>query len=255
MNITLLQKPGDLDVGNFTACLQLALSTLKGPLTASTHLEGFTQAGWAKLDVSGPDMEIFVELISKELGLAQTELSATSINGTYPAIVSSISEGHLEVDVGLEKPKAMKVRIKPSTIQAQLADGKPLPSKEILEHYCLHPQAKTTVRITKLDPYESVAEGWLGDPQIDLFSDWVRTGLDRIQVYGCSRQGVESALTRARLERDIIALESMTLTVHSALCKLGTDAVGLIPKLGSFLKRRELKPFLPKRILTRCRPW
>jgi hypothetical protein len=255
MKITLLQKPGELEVRAFITCLQSALTTLKGPLTASARLEGFSQAGWPNLEVTGPDMEIFVELISRELGLAQTELSATNLNETYPAIVSTISKGYLEVDVGVEKPKALKVRVKPSTLQAQLADGKPLPAREILDHYCLFPQSKTTVRITKLDPHESIAEGWLGDPQMDLFSDWVRTGLDRIQVYACSRQEVESALTRAHLERDIIALESMTLTVHSALCKLGTDAVGLIPKLGSFLERRELKPFLPKRILARCRPW
>lgn len=255
MKITLLQRPGELKVEDFNICLQAALSALKGSLTASTHLEGFTPGGWAKLEVDGPDMEIFLELISRELGLAQTELSTVDLNETYPATISDITGGNLEVDLGVEAPAALKVRVKPRTLQAQLADGRPLPVREILEHYCLFPQSRTTVRITKLDRHELVAEGWLGDPQIDLFSDLVRTGLDRIQVYACSRQGVESALTRARLERDIIALESMTLTVHSLLCKLGTDAVGLIPKLGSLLRRRELKPFLPKRILSRCRPW
>jgi hypothetical protein len=33
------------------------------------------------------------------------------------------------------------------------------------------------------------------------------------------------------------------------LCKLGTDAVGLIPKLGRYLKSAVLVPFSPKKIL------
>jgi hypothetical protein len=255
MKITLLQRPGGLKVDDFNASLEAALSTLKGQLTATVRVEGFTKGGWARLEVEGPDLEVFGELISKELGLAQSELSDVDHNGTYPAIINGISGGTLEVDIGAEKPRDLKVRVKPSTLQAQLADGKPLPASEILEHYCLFPQAKTSVRITKLDRDEGVAEGWLGDPQLDLFSDWVRTGLDRIQVYSCSRRTIESAIARARLERDIIALESMTLTVHSVLCKLGTDAIGLIPKLGALLKKKEMKPFLPKRILDRCRPW
>jgi hypothetical protein len=255
MKLTLLQRPGELGAQDFGTCLETTLSALKGSLTASTSLEGFTQEGWAKLEVNGPDMEILVELISKKLGLAHTDLDSVNLNETYPAIVNNSTAGSLEVDIGVENPEPLKVRIKPSTIQAQLADGKALPAREILEHYCLYPQSGTTVRITKLDRHESIAEGWLGDPQIQLFSDWVRTGLDRIQVYACSRQVVESAVKMGRLERDIIAVESMTITVHSLICKLGTDAVGLIPKLGSFLRKRELKPFLPKRVLTRCRPW
>jgi hypothetical protein len=36
---------------------------------------------------------------------------------------------------------------------------------------------------------------------------------------------------------------------HEILCKLGTDAVGLIPKLGRYLPEAVLVPFSPKKVL------
>jgi hypothetical protein len=79
--------------------------------------------------------------------------------------------------------------------------------------------------------------------------------LDRVQVFDSYRHELELAIKRSHLERDVISVEPRTLTAQSVLCKLGTDAIGLIPKLGSLLKARELKPFIPKRIVARCRQW
>jgi len=98
-------------------------------------------------------------------------------------------------------------------------------------------------------------QAWLSDSQMNQFSDWITEGLDRIQIFDCYKQDVESAILKAGLSRDIITVEPITLTVQSVICKLGTDAIGLIPKLGSVLRRCALRPFVPKRIMARCRPW
>jgi hypothetical protein len=98
-------------------------------------------------------------------------------------------------------------------------------------------------------------EGWLSDSQVQILSDSISPRLEQIWIFNSTRKRIEFALHRAKLERDVISLESSTLTVHSVVCKLGTDAIGLIPKLGSMLKQSELRPFLPKRILELCRPW
>jgi hypothetical protein len=111
------------------------------------------------------------------------------------------------------------------------------------------------VRITRMEPAARILEGWLSDSQIQIFSDAMATRLEQIRVFDCTRQRLESALRRANLERDVISLECNTLTTHSVVCKLGTDAIGLIPKLGSMLRKSELRPFLPKRILADCRQW
>jgi hypothetical protein len=122
--------------------------------------------------------------------------------------------------------------------------------RDLVDDYCFFPGSRVDIRTTSLFPD---IEGWLADSQTDLFSDWISMRLDRILVFESSEREVDSAIRRANIGRDIIAVEHITLTTHSVLCKLGTDAVGLIPKLGSFLRNRELKPFIPRRILSRCK--
>jgi hypothetical protein len=255
MRITLLQRPGPIVAERFAADLETAVSAIKGKLSASIRLAEFSEKGWARLDVDGDDREIMVELISRTLGRAQTELSNIEEHGNYQGIIIGERGGDLEVDIGVEKPRTVNVKIKSSSLRAQLADGKLLPGVEIIDNYCLLPDSNVSIRVTRLEADSGVIEGWLSDSQIKLFSEWVTAGLDRIQVFHCFREEVQSAVRKANLERDIIATEPMTLTVHSVLCKLGTDAVGLIPKLGSVLRKSELNPFIPKRIMARCRQW
>lgn len=150
---------------------------------------------------------------------------------------------------------AKKVTIGLNALRAQLCDGKPFSCKEIAENYCIDKGSRLTVRITRLGLSDGGIEAWLADSQTDLFSKWISSRLDRIQVFNCTRQHLELALRRANLERDVISVESDSLVTHSIVCKLGTDAIGLIPKLGPILGKSELKPFLPKRILTECRHW
>ena len=60
---------------------------------------------------------------------------------------------------------------------------------------------------------------------------------------------VEKTIKSCRLSRDVIRVESLGVLEHVVLCKLGTDAVGLIPKLGRYLKSAVLVPFSPKNII------
>lgn len=149
----------------------------------------------------------------------------------------------------------MNASISLRALRAQLCDGKPLSGKEIAEYYCIHSGGRLTVRITRLEQDASRIEGWLADSQIELFSELIGSRLDRVQVFNCTRQRLDAALRKANLERDVISVEPITLTTHSVVCKLGTDAIGVIPKLGSVLWKIELKPFIPRRILTKCRQW
>jgi hypothetical protein len=254
MQLTLLQRPGKTSVEEFSAALNEALSVLKGGLSASAKLVGFSKEGWTEIAIEGEDCEIMQEIISRELGRAQTDFSQVEIHGSYPGIVSDIATD-AEVDIGIEIPQPLSVRVSLSALRAQLCDGKPLRVEEIGEHYCINRGGKLTVRITRLEPDTHTLEGWLADSQIEHFSEMIAPRLDRVQVFNCTGRRLEFALRKANLERDVISVEPITLAMHSIVCKLGTDAVGLIPKLGSLLKRTELKPFLPRRILTRCRQW
>ncbi len=255
MKIVVLQRPGRHTSRDFKVNLENALSDLKGELSASAKLDGFSKKGWARVEVAGEDHEVLLELIARQLGRAQPNASETELHGVYEGIVTGVINQNLEVDIGLETPRALGVTIQLSTLRAQLTDGQPLRSEEILENYCLFPGNRTSIRITRFDPVSGIVEGWLADSQVEKFSDWITIRLDRVQAIDCYRHEVEDAIQRTHLKRDVISIEPITLTAQSVICKIGTDAIGLIPKLGSLLKGRELKPFIPRRILARCRRW
>ena len=255
MKLIILQKPGQFTTKDFQAELDKAIRAVKGELGASIRLDGFSRKGWARLDLDGEDSDILRELLARDLGQAHTNAANLEAQGVYQGIVSGEADNCLEIDIGVETPRPINVKIGLATLRAQLGDGKPLRINEIIHEYCLIPGSRTAVRLTRLEPDTQVVEGWLADSQIERFSSLIATGLDRIQITDCFRGEVENAVKKSRIERDTVSLESETLTFQSLVCKLGTDAVGLIPKLGKILRNRKLEPFIPRRIITRCRPW
>jgi hypothetical protein len=67
-------------------------------------------------------------------------------------------------------------------------------------------------------------------------------------VFGVNRNAVVNAVERAHHFRDVSQIETLGPLEYALLCKLGTDAVGLVPKLGPFLSVASLAPFSPRRI-------
>jgi hypothetical protein len=253
MQITILQKSGPLTAPFFVSNLNKALGELKSDLSASAKVAGTTRSGWTRVELTGEDEEVLCELVTRKFGLAHTDFNKVEDQGVYDALAIGSSPEALRLDLGIESPKSTIVKIPLFALRAQLTDGNAIACRDIVENYCLVAGVKVTVRITKKNPDE--IEGWLSDEQIKGFSDWFQTGLDRILVFDCFKQQLESAVSRASLNRDIISVESQTFTTQIAVCKLGTDAIGLMPKLGTQLKKHGLKPFIPKRIGTRCRQW
>jgi hypothetical protein len=252
MKLTILERPTSLTAEDFRVRLEKELKELKGELTASLTVDGFSRKGWAQIRVTGEDSEIVSELISSKFGLAHTELREMELPGVYEAEITGSNERGLRFDVGLDSGPLNCV-IPTSNLIAQLADGKPIHLGEVVECYCLYPGVRISVRIARTK--DDAIEAWLSDRQIDRLARWITTGLDRIQAFECYRQEAESAVLKTHSSRDVIAVESISLTLQSIVCKLGTDAVGLIPKLGHILRKQKLRPFIPKKIIGRCRPW
>ena len=250
MKIALLQRKGRVDEERFYTALQNALDDLKGDLTAEIKIQPFSRYGWTVVDVAGDDTEILIELISQKFGLLPSNPSEIEVQGNYRGTVRSF-DTDLIVDIGIEHPQPVYVRVKLSSLRAQLADGRGwVPSREIAELYCLVPGTPISIRVTRLASNEY--EGWLSDSQISQFSDWLSCGLERVQVYDCLKTRLDFAISRAKLERDIVSTEQLNLTTHTVLCKVGTDAIGIIPSLGFTIKQSELKAFIPKRIQEKC---
>ena len=133
-------------------------------------------------------------------------------------------------------------------MQAQLADGKKLALKTIIELYGLYPNLPLEVKVHKLDVESELIEVQLSERQIILFDSWIRQMLERLLILGVTREEIEYAIKSLRLSRDVYAIESLGLLEHAVICKLGTEAKGLIPKLGPELQNAILAPFIPARI-------
>jgi hypothetical protein len=65
-------------------------------------------------------------------------------------------------------------------------------------------------------------------------------------VIGALAGGVWPAVRRVGLERDIVNIERLSLTSSILTCKLGTEAPGVISKLGPELSGARLYPFIPR---------
>ena len=72
--------------------------------------------------------------------------------------------------------------------------------------------------------------------------------LDRLLVLGPSLHELQRMLENAKLDRDVIDVDTIGMFEHALTCKLGTDAAGLIPKIGRNLRNAKFAVFNPKRL-------
>ena len=253
MKVTLLQKKGTVEGKEFRNQLDAVIRKIIGNLSATATFSSFTNQGWATLYLDGEDAEVVIELLSRTLHVALIDASNVELHGNYRGIVKNLTTSGIAVDIGIEHPKPTPVNVNLSSLQAQLADGQKISTRRITDHYCISPGTPISIRVTQVSADQ--IEGCLSDSQISLFSRWILSGLERIQVLNCLPTQLDFAMRKTQLERDTVRSEQLSLIVQSILCKFGTDAIGLIPRIGSILRKSELSPFIPSRVQEECRTW
>lgn len=102
------------------------------------------------------------------------------------------------------------------------------------------------VRITNIKDETLKAE--LAQGQIDLFSVWIDSRLDRLIVLGSTYEETLEAVKKARFLNDIISVPSLGFFEQLIVCKLGTVAIGLVSKLGRHLQNASFACFSPIQI-------
>ena len=205
--------------------------------------------GWIRLEVKGEDEKAALNFLKEEVGLAPVSIKnirrGDIIRGR---VISSKSKIELKLDLGVYEPEMIDATVPLRHLQAQLADGKKLALKTIIELYGLYPNLPLEVKVHRLDVESELIEAHLSENQILLFDSWIRQTLERLIILGVTREEIEYAIKTLRLSRDIYAIESLGLLEHAIICKLGTEARGLIPKLGPKLQNAVLTPFTPTKI-------
>jgi hypothetical protein len=227
-------------------------SGLVSGLKVQLSFAGTTDRGWIQLQVSGEDETAALSLLDREVGLAPVsvdELKKFSVV-QGKVVFPSRSRNELYVDLGVFSPEICDAVVSKKRLCGQLADGKEVPLQGLVELFCLYDNVPLEVKVAGdfVEGSKSVEAG-LSEAQFSLFSGWVGCRFDRLVVLGSLFSDVERAVKLSRHFRDIIRVESLGVLEQVVLCKLGTDAVGLIPKLGRYLKSAVLVPFSPKKIL------
>jgi hypothetical protein len=227
-------------------------SSLVNGLKVQLSFAGTANRGWIQIEVSGEDETAALSLLDREIGLAPVSLDNLKKFSVMQGkvVFSSKSEKELYVDLGVFSPKVSDAVLSEKRLCSQLADGKEVPLQNLVELFCLYDNMPLEVKIVQgVEEANRNVEAVLSEAQLSLFSRWIRCRFDRLVILGSLFSDVERAVKFSRHSRDIIKIESLGVLEQVVLCKLGTDAVGLIPKLGRYLKSAILVPFSPKKIL------
>lgn len=208
-----------------------------------------TAQNQVQITFSGEDEKAAINYLEKEIGLCPTHIQNVKKFSTIRGYITQLgkSKEELYVDVGLASPKKMYATIPLLRMQAQLADGRKMALKKLSELFGLCENLPITIKITDIKADYMEAE--IAEAQLRLYRKWIKTLFDRLIVIGASKEDIKNALRESKSQNNIVEIESLGLFEHAIACKLGTDAVGLIPKVGKKLLNAALTPFIPKEML------
>lgn len=204
-----------------------------------------TPRGWIQIEVTGEDMVVFKNYLKKAYGLAVEELKQVNIKRKIRGkIVDSGRIGYgIYVDIGIKSPKTIDALVPLYKLRSQLLDGRQFSIKKILKSYCLYDNMPLEIIITKVDYENMKIEAELSKNQIVIYRKWFDTDLDRVIVIGATADIVNEAIKKSRVSRDVEKIVSFGLLEQSIICKKGTEAPGIIAKIGPNLPKVSLRVF------------
>lgn len=247
LTVTLLQKA----YGDFRAqSLEPLLKSLCKGLDVQVKVKGATTQGWIQVNVDGEDEKPALQMFSNEFGLAPENIEKVEkFSVLRGRIVGSPPEKAtgLIVDVGVFHPEIAYAKIPVQTLRAGLTDGLELPLQRITELYCLLHNMPLYVKILGTEASGDL-RAELANRQLVFFDDWLDSMLDRLLVLGVPIGHVKQVVEESRHFRDVVKIESLGWLEHVIVCKLGTDAVGLIPSIGRILRGATLASFSPRKV-------
>ena len=246
--LTLLTKiNNDYQLKQIDKALKLAFEGLE----VEAKILGIVADRWVQIALAGEDEGIATSYVSKEIGLCPINFGNVKRFSTLNGYISNVEKNgeELSVDVGVFQPKSVLATISLRRLQAQLVDGRKIALGKIAELFGFCKDLPVSVKVTSLNEEESRMEAELSTGEVERYQVWRESLLDRLLVLGSPLHEINMTLEHAKLDRDVIDVKPLGLLEHALTCKLGTDAAGLIPKIGRNLKNAKLAVFNPRRIL------
>jgi len=223
-------------------------STLKG-LKVETEIHGVTSRGWVQIAVSGEDEAVALRYVADEIGVCPIHLERVEKFSNIKGRIVALSKSELYVDIGVFSPNVVDAAISLRHLQAQLVDGRKVALEKLVELFDFRKGLSLIIKILSVDREKSHIDAALSEKQLIQFRNWTQSLLDRLIIVGASTYEVRLALKKARSDRDVINVEPLGLFEHALVCKLGTDALGLISKIGRNLKGAAFAVFSPRKVL------
>lgn len=225
--------------------------SLCGGLQVQLRVVGATRYGWIQVEISGEDEVAALNYLNHEVGVALGSAEKLGKNMVLRGRVVSPKESRMDlyVDVGVFSPQTLYAAVPLQHLQAQLVDGKKVPLQRITELFGIREYLPLKIRIDEMGFRGRQIKAGLSQVQLSQFAGWVRSRVDRLVILGAPFSDVMHAVRTSKHIRDVIGVESLGLLEHVVVCKLGTDAVGLIPELGAFLRGATFTPFSPTHVL------
>ena len=245
--LTLLTKiRNNHQLKKIDAALKLAFEGLE----VEAKILGTVADGWVQIDLAGEDEEIATNYVIKEIGRCPTNFEDVQKFSTLKGYISNLEKNEgLLIDVGVFQPKIIHATIPLRCLQTQLVDGKNIALEKIAGLFGFCKNFPLSVKVSRLNAEESLMEAELSTGQIERYQVWRESLLDRLLVLGASFHEINVALEHAKLTRDVIDEEPLGLLEHALTCKLGTDATGLIPKIGRIFKNANFSVFNARKVM------
>jgi hypothetical protein len=231
--VTLLAKaPHTTLLKQIDSLLQLEFEELD----VQAKVLGTPKNRWVQVSLSGEDEVIAANFLRKKIGLCPASLDNIEDGAELMGYISKVdlSKEEVMVDVGVFEPVPVQAPLSLACLRTQLFGGAKVDLKKIAQVYALAEGLPVYVRVTK--PVEGGLLAELAPQQIQKLQGWKESLLDRLIVLGVSKEAVEAVLERTHLNRDVIDVEGLGLFEYALTCKLGTDAAGLIPRLGRYMR-------------------
>jgi hypothetical protein len=210
---------------------------------------GKTPRGWVQIEVTGEDIVVFKNYLKKTYGIAIEELKQVNIQRKIKGkIVDSGRIGYgVYVDIGITSPKIIDALIPLHKLRSQLMEGRQFSVNKIIKSYCLYDNMPLAIKVTKVDNENMKIEAELAKNQIVKYRKWFDTNFDRVIVIGATLDIVNEAIRRSQVFRDVEKIVTLGLLEQSIICKKGTEAPGIIAKIGPNLPKISLRAFSSKK--------
>ncbi|MCW4018647.1 MAG: DUF2110 family protein [Candidatus Bathyarchaeota archaeon] len=226
------------------------LSDLLGDLNVEVKVVGTAAGKWVQLEVSGEDETIATKLLEREAGgFCPVSVENVKKFSNLKGYVTGLDKNAeaLVVDVGVFEPNTVPAVVSLSRLQKHLTNGEKTTLKKMAELWGISENLPLELKVLEVNAQENLIEADLQPTQTRKLLHLKDSLIDRLIIIGASREELNVAVAQAGLSRDVIDVETLGMFEHALVYKLGTDAAGLIGRVGRRLRKANFTVFNPKK--------